>query len=685
MPQSTAHDVGSPASQIAVGARRSASGIRTATANMVIVTAFTIAALYYGKAVFIPLAIAVLVAFVLSPIVAILRRLKLPRIVAAPTVVVATFALLFSIGVVLSDQIRDLAEDLPRFEYSLREKVRAIRSTLTANPAMERAAETLKDLQSELKGDGDKQQPKAPSTDSSRLAPGRLTPADPPAAQTPDTTPIPVEIHYPNPSPIDNLLSLLSPLIEPAAMLAIVVVLVLFMLMQKEELRDRFIRLTGATDMQRATAAMTDAGQRLSRFFLTMTVLNVAYGLFISLALWALGVPAPVLWGILAALMRFVPIVGSFIAAAFPVVLAAAVTPGWTTMLLALGLFVISEALMGQVIEPLLQGKSTGLSPFAILIATAFWTLLWGPVGLLLAIPITLCLVVIGQHVDNLNFIHVMLGDEPAFSLQERFYQRTLAGDATEITELAEQHIKERPLSCYYSEIAIGALRLAQIDADGALIETEHMERIERTVETMVDNLWEYPDQFPKHTKQSGDAVAGGDDLDEYNDVDCRIIGTADLPVLQQHELADSWRQPNSVLCVAAHTPIDRAAAHVLSQVLYAHGISAEVVDGGNIQEHGSEHSAKRARLICIVSVSAQLAPTRYLARRVARRHKDAALFIVLLGADEEKAAAFADSYPEMSERVIVNLRDTTSRIIAHVSSSNLARADRTAQISVLA
>lgn len=685
MARATSQKIRSPASQFSLGVSRSSGRVGNATANAAIVTAVAVGALYFGKPVFIPFAIAVLVAFVLSPVVTILRRFRLPRIVAVPLVVAANFALLLSIGVVMSDQIRDLAGDLPHYEQTLREKVRDLRHAVTSNPTMERAAKTLQDLQSELEGNGQTQKSDNVDDNVAQLAPGTLRSRESRDGVTKQSRPVQVEIHNPELSPFENLLSLLTPLVEPAAIFAIVVVLVLFMLMQKEELRDRFIRLMGAADLQRTTSAMTVAGQRLSRFFLTLTALNLTYGVFIAVALWTLGVPAPVLWGILAALMRFVPFIGSFIAAAFPIALAAAIAPGWMTMLLTLGLFVVSEALMGQVIEPLVQGRSTGLSPLAILISAAFWTLLWGPVGLFLAIPMTLCLVVIGQHVESLSFIHVLLGDEPAFTPQERFYQRTLAGDATEITELAEQHMKEVPLSCYYSEIAVGALQLAQVDANRTLIDTEHMERIEKTVETMVDNLWEYPDQYPKNSKAVGEAVEEMSD-ERHNDKEgeCSVFGTADLPVLQRDKSIEDVPGSSSVLCVPAHTPIDRAAAHILSQVLHAHGVEADVVDRDDIQMVGHEQPvAHDVQVICVCSVGDQMAPARYLARRIARRRRNSELVIALWGADQDKAGAFTDSYPEIADSVTVNMRDTASRIIDALRSSDPEAAtkvnDRTA------
>ena len=196
--------------------------------------------------------------------------------------------------------------------------------------------------------------------------------------------------------------------------------------------------------MQRSTAALDDAASRLSRFFLMQTILNAGFGVFIGAGLWLIGVPNAVLWGILAGLMRFVPFVGSIIAAFFPIALAAAVDPGWSMVLATAALFIVAEPLAGQVIEPVLYGHHTGLSPVAIVVSTLFWALLWGPIGLLLATPLTVCLVVLGRHIEALEFIEVLLGDEPALEPEERFYQRLLAGDATEAADQAEKQLKEQ-------------------------------------------------------------------------------------------------------------------------------------------------------------------------------------------------------------------------------------------------
>ena len=286
-------------------------------------------------------------------------------------------------------------------------------------------------------------------------------------------------------------------------MTALVVLFLIFILLQREDIRDRFLRLAGTADLQRSTAALDDAGSRLSRFFLMQTLLNAGFGVFIAIGLWLIGVPNAVLWGIFAGLMRFVPFIGGIIAAFFPILLAAAVDPGWTMVLATAGLFLVAEPIAGHVIEPLLYGQHTGLSPVAIVISTLFWTLLWGPIGLLLATPLTVCLVVLGRHIEALQFIEVLLGDEPALEPHERFYQRLLAGDDTEAADMAETELKKKSLSAYYDAVAMPALALAQTDAAHGKLSQEKQLEICDTVEEVVEDLSDYEDQDPEFGRRA--------------------------------------------------------------------------------------------------------------------------------------------------------------------------------------
>ena len=243
--------------------------------------------------------------------------------------------------------------------------------------------------------------------------------------------------------------------------------------------------------------------QRLSRLFLSQLALNSAFGLVIGTGLWFIGIPSAVLWGILAGILRFVPYIGVFIAAVFPLALAVAVDPGWSLLMWCAALFLIVEPLVGQVIEPLLYGRSTGLSPVAVVVSATFWTALWGPIGLVLATPLTICLVVLGRHVENLKFLEVMFGDRPPLSPPQLFYQRMLAEDPAEALDNAEQFLKERPLAAYYDEVVLKGLKLAQADLDRGALDALHLQRIKNSVIELVKELEDHEDQPQKrqHTR----------------------------------------------------------------------------------------------------------------------------------------------------------------------------------------
>ena len=272
-------------------------------------------------------------------------------------------------------------------------------------------------------------------------------------------------------------------------------IFVIFILMQMQDLRNRLVRLAGSQDLQRTTAAIDDAGQRLSRLFLTQLALNAGFGVVIGAGLWVIGVPSAALWGMLAMILRFVPYIGAAISAILPLVLAAAVGPDWTLVLWTAALFLVVEPLLGHVLEPLLYAHGTGLSPVAVIASATFWTWLWGPIGLILATPLTICLVVLGRYVDRLKFLDVMFGDEPALTPAELVYQRMLARDPVEAAEQARNFLKQKPLLAYYDEVLVPGLRLAQADAERGLLDDERTARIRDAVAEIIDDLSTHEDK----------------------------------------------------------------------------------------------------------------------------------------------------------------------------------------------
>jgi predicted PurR-regulated permease PerM len=363
--------------------RRTASSFKSslsviAASAKVIIFIGLVAILYFGRPVFVPLAVAILFAFILAPLVRALRRWHLGRIPSIITVVLIAFLTIFGLGMVLGEQVTRLAASLPQYEDTLTKKIDALRGMTAGRGTLAQASDVLRNLNRQLK------------TDQRGLEPGSTTEQR--------ITPLPVEIQQPVPAPLEVIQKIINPLLDPLTTTGIIFVFVIFFLVQREDLRDRLIRLAGSTDLHRTTTAIDEAGHRLSRYLLTQTALNAAFGITISVGLALIGVPNPVLWGILAAVLRFVPYIGAFIAAAFPLALAVAIDPGWTTVILTAALFLLVELIVGQVLEPLLYGHSTGVSPVAVVVAAMFWTWLWGPIGLLLSTPLTVCLDVLGRH-----------------------------------------------------------------------------------------------------------------------------------------------------------------------------------------------------------------------------------------------------------------------------------------------
>ena len=524
-----------------------------------ILAVIIISMLYFGRDIFVPVALAILLSFVLAPLVGILQRIYVPRGLAVVSVVLLAFSLIFAMGSLLATQLTQLAGDLPRYQSTISEKIQSFRDTKAGSSTLERASDMLKDLSKELDRPKDAASARTSGAIVGPNAPGPLTP-------------VPVEVRQPDPGALESLRTLISPLVHPLATTGIIIIFVIFILLQREDLRNRLIRLAGSSDLQRTTAALDDAASRLSRLFLTQLILNGAFGVVIGIGLWLIGIPSAILWAILAAALRFVPYIGAVIAAAFPLALAVAVDPGWSMLLWTLVLFLVVEPVVGHVIEPMVYGHSTGLSPVAVVASATFWTALWGPIGLVLATPLTVCLVVLGRHVERLEFLDVMFGDRPALSPPEIFYQRMLAGDPTEAAEKAEEFLKERSLVSYYDEVALKGLQLAQADADRGALDQERLTKIRDAVSEFASDLSDQDDRPPVNGNPTTDAEASSA-VESVSENAANEV----LPILSKETLPPEWQGEHPVLCVAGRSPIDEAAAIMLAQLSTAHGLAARV------------------------------------------------------------------------------------------------------------
>jgi len=370
---------------------------------------------------------------------------------------------------------------------------------------------------------------------------------------------------------------------------------------------------------------LDDAARRLSRLFLTQLILNSAFGIVIGIGLWFIGTPSAVLWVILATVLRFVPYIGAVIAAAFPLALAVAVDPGWSMLLWTLALFLTVEPVVGHVIEPMVYGHSTGLSPVAVVAAATFWTALWGPIGLVLATPLTVCLVVLGRHVERLEFLDVMFGDRPALSPPEIFYQRMLAGDPAEAAEKAEQFLKERSLASYYDEVALKGLQLAQIDAERGALDPERLIKIRDAVREFAGDLADQDERPPTKANLTTDAEASS----AVESVAENAVHE-NLPVVSKEDLPSDWLGEHPVLCLAGRSLIDEAAAIMLAQLSTAHGLAARVEGAESL----SSTNVFRLETTGVVTVcliyldSSGPAHMRYSVRRLRRKLPKATIIL---------------------------------------------------------
>ena len=425
----------------------------------ILLTVATIAALYLGSDVLISLALAILLSFALGPPVTWLYRRGLPRVPAVLAVMLLVTLLLGGFAALVASQLTQLAQQLPTYEENLRIKARELAEAAPSGGVVNRASDLLRDLNREID--------KIAAGDDSAANPGAAAAGSPQASRSGRSRSRSTSRQQ---TPLSALAEFVGPLVQPIATAGIVLVFIVFVLLQREDLRDRMIRLFGMNDVHRATAAISDAAKRIGRYLLMQLVVNLLYGIPVGLGLYLIGVPNALLWGLLATVLRFVPYLGPILAAASPIALSLAVDPSWTTPLLTIALFVVLELFTNNVLEPWLYGASTGLSPLALIVAAVFWTTLWGPVGLLLATPLTVCLVVLGRHVPQLHIFEVLLGDTPVLEPDVKFYQRLLAGDPHDAEEVADDLLEERPLSEVLGRIVLPALVLADQDRQrGAL------------------------------------------------------------------------------------------------------------------------------------------------------------------------------------------------------------------------
>lgn len=424
-----------------------------------------IVALYFGKPILMPIALATLLTFLLSPLVTALCRTGLRQSIAVTVVVVLIFSILGAMIWGFGRQMSSLAHHLPDYRENIREKIADLR-TAGNGSALERVRQAWREIKGDLK------RPVATSTN--RVSEAAIAGTNAPV----EAEPMPVVVKGQTSTEVWSIPTALGPLVEVLATAGLVVVLVIFMLLRKRELRNRFIVLCGYSRMPTATRALDEAAERISRYLLMQTIINGSYGLAVGTALYFMGLPYALMWGLLAALLRFIPYVGPFLGALMPILLSLAVFPGWLHPFIVLGLILIFELISNMLMEPLLYGQTVGVSEVALITAVAFWTWIWGPIGLALATPLTVCFVVLGKYVPGLSFLPLLMGDEPVMKTPLLLYQRLLAMDDTEVFEIVADYTKKHELIELYDDLLLPALQTAKRDHLNDALSPDHMDYI---------------------------------------------------------------------------------------------------------------------------------------------------------------------------------------------------------------
>jgi predicted PurR-regulated permease PerM len=455
-------------------------------------TAVVIAALYLAKSLLVPLTLAALLSFLLMPVCDWLERRRLGRIPSVLATAILGFTILGILTWTAAVQVTNLAPKIPEYQTNIHTKLSSVN---------EYAAAALRKITKRAVG----------------VAQSPLLSEQSTEPQGTTELPFSVRVIASPASPLQIFSGMFGTLLETLGTIGIVIVLVVFFLIRREDLRDRFIHLAGKGRVTVTTQMLEDANNRVSRYLSMLFLVNVTFGISVGIGLYLLGVPSAILWGILAAALRFIPYVGPWIAAAMPIGLSMAISTGWVAPLLTAGLFVVLELISNNVLEPWLYGKNTGVSAVAVLVAAVFWMWLWGPIGLLLATPLTVCLLVVGKHVPQLSFLDVLLGNEPVFEPKKRIYQRLVAGDQEEADELLEGFLEHSPLVEVYDTVLIPALASAETHWHrGEFNDGKHkfiMDSLKEMIQDRIDRQQEMQAQEKTEDTQEANEDSGRFDL----------------------------------------------------------------------------------------------------------------------------------------------------------------------------
>ena len=593
-------------------------------------SAFVIATLYFARDLLIPLALAAHLTFLLSPVVSCIER-WIGRIAAVLLVVLMIFSLFGAGGWVLTSQLVDLATKLPQYKDNISVKLQSFHAPKSV--AFIKFSDTLQELKKELPG--------GPAPEIAQEAGKPETTV----ASPPNFPPLPVQvIETSKANPIALVKLIIAPLLGPFGTAALVLILVIFMLLERQDLRSRLIRLIGQGRISATTHALDDAAHRVSRYLLMQLLVNVTYGTVIAVGLSIIGLPNALLWGAFGTVLRFIPYLGPWIATILPTMLALAVSPAWTMPVLTLALFVGLELILNNVMEPLLYGVHTGVSSIALIVAAVFWTWLWGPLGLVLTTPLTVCLVVMGRHVPRLSFLSIVLSDEEALTPAEECYQRLIALDLNEAGEVADAYVKANSITALYDSVFIPVVTAAEMDRRREALDEEQLLSVEQGVRDLVED---FAPRLPQELKIDATQIA--------------------------EEPTPPPRSRVRVYCLPARADRDELAGVMLTQLLALHDFdalnaSAKLATGDLIElvEKAS------VEIVCISVVApSTVIHARYLCTKLRGRCRKLKIVIGLWGATENITDATRRLRDSGTDEVVVSLAEAVEQITKQASSLN--------------
>ena len=608
---------------------------KLSTLLSVLMIIIVVAVLYFAKEIFVPLALALLFSFLLAPLVRRFEMWRLPRVPAVLLAVALAFALVGGVGFLVGSQLVELTRELPNYQAKISTRITNLKKS-DPNSPLSKASATIGALENQIS---------ATSPEANATRP------DGPTSENKEKI-RQVEVVKPATSLIEVVQSVLGPAVGPLGTAAVVVVFVLFMLLKREDLRDRIIHLIGKGRLNVTTQALDEAAHKVTGYLTMQVIVNVCFGIPIGIGLFFIGVPNAFLWGLLAILLRFIPYVGAWIALGFPLLLAVASTTTWKMPLEVLALFATIELVTSNVLEPWLYGAHTGLSPVAIMVATIFWTWLWGGVGLLLATPLTVCVAVLGKYIPSLSFLDALLGDEPTLTVNERYYQRLLAMDRREAGVVAEEYQTNHPAVEVYSDLFVPALAAAEREEQTGALDERHQRFIFETTREMIEEIGS------GHTANGGKLKLIVDKTQDKEEAEAEAAAA-----LLAGPAAPVSKYP--VFCLPAADEADEIVAVMLAQCLEKEGYKAESFSFKTLaNEMVTQVAESNCQTVCISATPPHdTLHTRYLCKLLRQKFPHLHIVVGLWDAEKDEEKLVRRRERLAADKVVTTLADALEQI----------------------